>query len=846
MIFELRKTNIYKAVKLHKVYPPGIIKGLSWLFFVLAIFLFLIFLKPGFLNLSSEQILGLFIISVLLIIKGAILLAFFNALSSNFLLKSSLADGMAVPGGLEDINLAEYLDFILASAVVRGLKFCRSKKIPLITSAVIFYLWDARRAKLIFEKLDVDKKAFKKKLKSEVKNSTKEKGKELYSSEFLKIIQKATLLAGVNFHRQIEMRDFLVAAAEESKSFREFLAEADMALEDVDHVAAWEDFVEYELIKRKQFWRLENLMRKRGIGKRWAAGYTVNLDRYSLEVTDIIRKENVSVHLISHEKEVYAMERILSRSGANNVLLVGRPGVGKSTIAYAFAKKLAEGKSFPNLNDRRVLELDMQAALAGLDTEGEMLERLKIIFSEAVNAGNVILILDEIHNFLGSGKGPGAIDISPVILPYLSSPDFQIIGITNYEALHKYIEANPSVKNLFVKVEINEPAPDQTIFILEDMLPGLEKRYKISVSYRVLREVVELSNRYIQNIPFPEKAIDILTEILVYAQRKDEKKILLEDVNKIISERTEVPVGAIKEEEREKLLDLEQRIHQRVIDQDEAVEVISQAMRRARVGVKARKRPIGAFLFLGPTGVGKTETSKALSEVYFGSENKMIRFDMSEYQQTPSISRLIGFPEKGEPGLLTKAISDDPFSLVLFDEIEKSHSNILNLFLQVFDEGWLTDAFGRKVSFRDSIIIGTSNAGAEFIREQVKQGKSLISFKNNLLDYLLKQGIFRPELLNRFDAVVVFRPLSHENLIEIAKLMLNKLSKRLNEGMGIRLVLSHELVEKVAKLGYKPEFGARPMRRVIQDKIESKVAKKILEEDLKRGDFIEIKAEEMD
>lgn len=816
MKFNLKKTNIYSAVKLSRIYPREIIKGLAWLFFILAIFLFL------------KGMFGFCIIALLLTIKGVIYLGFLNAFCSNFLLKSSLAEEISLGKNIKDINLAEYLGFRVAKAITKV-------KAP-NTFNIVFNFWSDPRGKAIFEKLGLEKESFKKKLKQAEEESEK---------EFIPIIEKAALLATANFHRHIEPRDFLVAAAEENQFFKEILAEADMNPVDVDHVAAWEDFVEHDLKKKKQFWRLENLMKKRGVGKRWAAGYTVHLDRYSIEVSDIIRNQNLSIHLISRKKEIYAMERILARGGANNVLLVGRPGVGRSTVAYAFAKKIFEGRSFSNLNDKRILELDMQVALAGLDTPGEMLERLQIIFSEAANAGNIILIIDEIHNFLGSSKGPGAIDISPIISPFLSSSNFQVIGITNYEGWHKCIENNPSVKNALVKIEIEEPTTLQTILILEDMLPGLEKRYKVSVNYRILRDVVRLSDQYIQGVPFPEKAIDILSEVLVYTKREGEKKVLPDYVNKIISERTEVPVGAIREEERTKLLALENIIHQRVVDQDEAVKLISQAMRRARAGVRGRKRPIGSFLFLGPTGVGKTETSKALAEAYFGSEKKMIRFDMSEYQRMESINRLIGLPEKNEPGLLTKAISDDPFSLLLLDEIEKTHPNILNLFLQVFDEGWLTDAFGKKASFVDSIIIGTSNAGAEFIRQQVKQGKTLESFKSDLTDYLLKKGIFRPEFLNRFDAVVVFKPLAHEDLVEIAKLMLNGLSKRLIDGMGVRLIVSHELVEKVARLGYKPEFGARPMRRVVQDKIESQIAKKILEQDLKRGDFIEIKANEI-
>jgi ATP-dependent Clp protease ATP-binding subunit ClpA len=268
-------------------------------------------------------------------------------------------------------------------------------------------------------------------------------------------------------------------------------------------------------------------------------------------------------------------------------------------------------------------------------------------------------------------------------------------------------------------------------------------------------------------------------------------------------------------------------------------------MRRARVGIKNKKRPIGSFLFLGPTGVGKTETSKALAEAYFGSDTRMIRFDMSEYQEISTINRLIGFAEKNEPGLLAKAVLDNPFSVILLDEVEKAHPNILNLFLQVLDEGFLTDAFGKKISFSESIIIGTSNAGAELIRQCIKQGRDLQTFKDDLIDYLMKEGIFRAELLNRFDAVVVFKPLIHEHLIKIAIMMMNDLAKRLLDGTGVRLVITPDLIEKIVKLGYKPEFGARPMRRVIQDEIESRVAKIILEQDLKRGDFVKIEASEI-
>jgi len=842
-MFDLKKKNlVFKAVGLEEIFPIPVLRLMNSLWFFAAIFLSLSLLAPQILKLSLQQTVGLLIISVCFIIVGTLYLTFIGALRENFLVKKSLVDRIS-SRNIRDLNLALYTDFRLARAIHRADDFCRKKGVPLNVFTIVFYFCKDKRGQVIFAKLGLDEKLFKEKLDSEIKRFKDTSLKE--DEGLVGVFEQAATFAVNSFHRDIEIRDFLVAAANLNARFKEVLSINDMELDDIDHVTGWEDFIENDLKRRKQFWRLENLMKKRGMGKQWAAGYTVNVDKYSTEITKIISERNLSIHLIGHDKEIYAIERILSRSGENNILLVGQPGSGRSTIAYAFAKKVSEGRSFASLNDKRILELDMQAVLAGLDTPGEILERLKIIFSEAVNAGNVILLIDEIHNYLGSEKGPAAINITPVIIPYLASSNFQIIGITNYEAYHKYIETNPGVKNLFVKVEVSEPNAEQTIFILEDMLPGLERRYGLSVTYRVLRDIVKLTERYIQDAPFPGKAIDILTEVLSYTNSRGDKFVPPDYVNTVISERVEVPVGTVKEDEREKLLTLEDKIHQRVIDQEEAVKLISEAMRRARAGLKGGKRPIGSFLFLGPTGVGKTETSKALAEVYFGSDERMIRFDMTEYQEADAVNRMIGFAEKGEPGLFTKAITENPFSLVLLDEIEKTHSNILNLFLQVFDEGWLTDAFGKKVSFTNAIIIGTSNAGAELIREKVKAGKSLDSFKEELIDYLLKKGIFKPEFLNRFDAVVVFKPLTHEHLIRIAILMMNDLSKRLYEGTGIRLVVNPDLVDKIVEMGYEPEFGARPMRRVIQDEIESRVAKKMLEQNLKRGDFIEIKADEI-
>jgi len=845
MNFNLKPTTIYQAVKTAKAFPPKLVKLISWLLLVISLVLLADFLANGtFLGLpSTSQVFGLFLIILSFDILTWIWLIFFESvLKPNIYLDLPLKEAIT----FSETNLAEYLDFDIAYNLIDAMAFCDRKKIPLTNIYLILFLFRNERVKKTFDKLGLSRK--------EVKQVIKKTGKEiqksslLYDAEFIKTIEEAARQAVTNFHRQIELGDFLVAAAENDKSFRKLLFDNDLEAIDINYVISWDDFVTYEAEWSRKFWKLANLLKKPGIGKQWAAGYTTNVDKYAVDVTKLIKKKNLSLHVVGRRREIERIERVLSRRGENNVLVIGRPGGGRSTIVYSFAKKILEGRSTSVLNYRRVLELDMQAMFAGLKTPGEILERFKIVFSEAANAGNIILILDNIHNYIGKQEGVGSFDISSALIPYLGSPNLQIIGITTFDSFHRQIETNPAVMNFFERVKIEEPSKEETMFVLEDLLPGFEKQYNLKVGYKALRAVIELTDRYIQNVPFPEKAIDFLGELMVYVKTETDSKIVLsKHAAQVISQKTRIPAGEIQRPEREKLLGLEQFIHKRIVDQEEAVNVLADAMRRARAGVARKKKPIGGFLFLGPTGVGKTETSKALAESYFGSEERMIRLDMSEYQELSSIKRLIGSSDGKEQGQLTNAIRENPFSLVLLDEIEKAHPKILNLFLQVLDEGRLTDNLGRTVSFRNSIIIGTSNAGAEFIRKYVekKAGYAYSFFKKELTEYLLSERIFRPEFLNRFDAVIIFKPLSRENLIDIATLILQRLNKRLAEGKGIQFVITRELAEKIAELGYRPEFGARPMNRVVQDKIESKIAQKILSGELKRGDLIEMKPEEI-
>jgi ATP-dependent Clp protease ATP-binding subunit ClpC len=380
------------------------------------------------------------------------------------------------------------------------------------------------------------------------------------------------------------------------------------------------------------------------------------------------------------------------------------------------------------------------------------------------------------------------------------------------------------------------------MIILENLSLQLEAKYKLFVSYPALRETFEMCRRFLPSFPFPKKALDLLDETMIYVKRFTKEKVILPShVAKIISQKTQIPVGEMESKEKEILLNLENLIHQRIINQSEAVREVSTALRRARSEISVKTAPMGTFLFLGPTGVGKTETSKALAEIYFGSESKMIRLDMSEFQNTTDISRMIG--SAGEEGMLTTAVKENPFSLILLDEIEKAHPNILNLFLQVLDEGFLTDGVGRKIDFKNTIIIATSNAGYQLILQAIKENSNWEELRQRMMDHLFEKGTFRPEFINRFDATVIFKPLTQENLMDISALMLGKIQRGL-KSKGMDLIITDNLKRKIAELGYDPKFGARQMKRVVQDKVENELASALLSNRLARGNRVEINPED--
>ena len=657
-----------------------------------------------------------------------------------------------------------------------------------------------------------------------------------------------TFLASTNL--QIPLAQILIQAAKLCKSERisapdlflacfvldgqiqKFFERMEISKADILNLCQWEAAFYQTLHQPSKLLFPEKIRTTGGVGRLWSAGYTPNLDRFSWDISADIASQN-PLHFEAHKEIIEEMETILARSGKHNVILVGEPGTGKRTVALGFASRVTFGDVPPSLAHHRVVEFNIDSLLAGSTSLGETEERMTLSLNEAVRAGNVILFIDNIDHLFEQGEAkPGAIDLSALLLPYLERSDFQLIGTTTYEGYHKWIEPNPNLAGNLEKIEIKEPTPDETLKIIQEVALYLEAKYNILILYPALTKIVSLSEKYLGEKKFPEKAIDLLDEVTSFVVNQKRKQIIAPlDVEQVISAKTHIPVSEAKAEERKRLINLEEILHQRLVNQEEAVKEIAEALRRARAGLKPQNKPIGSFMFLGPTGVGKTECAKTLAEAYFGNENQMLRFDMSEYQETAAIPRLIG-SKLGEPGILASRVREKPFSLLLLDEIEKAHPNILNLFLQVLDEGRLTDSMGRTVDFKNTIIIATSNAGSEWIREQLQKSQRIDS--KLFIDYLLKMGLFKPEFLNRFDAVIAFRPLSQEELEKVVEIMLGRLSKQLAEKQ-IKIEIEENAKRKLAAIGFDPEFGARALRRVIQEKVENQIAKAILENKLQPG-----------
>ncbi len=640
-------------------------------------------------------------------------------------------------------------------------------------------------------------------------------------------------------------------------------------------------------------------------GKKKGSEGTPTLDQYSRDLTELAREGSLDP-VVGRQEEIQRVIQILSRRTKNNPCLIGEPGVGKTAIVEGIAERIVSGLVPESVLGKRVVSLDMSGIVAGSKYRGEFEERIKKIIQEVTKAGNILLFIDELHTIIGAGGAEGAIDASNILKPALARGEIQIMGATTITEYRKYVEKDAALERRFQPVTVEEPTEEQAVEILKGLRSKYEQHHQVKITDEALEAAVRLSMRYINDRFLPDKAIDLMDEAAAKVrfgvashseeiaelnrmisekendleaalaegnieaarqykeekealQKKEEKvtakakkeiqkknlKVGEEEIADVVAGWTKIPVKKLAEGEAARLKKLEATLHKRVVGQEEAVTAVAKAVRRGRVGLKDPKRPIGSFLFLGPTGVGKTEISKALAEAVFGNEQSMIRVDMSEYMEKHSVSKMIGSPPgyvgHEDGGQLSEKVRRNPYSVILFDEIEKAHPDVFNILLQVLDDGHITDSQGRKVDFKNTIIIMTSNAGAQSIVEPKKLG--FASVDDEKLNYERMKGsvmeevrrIFKPEFLNRIDETIVFRSLNKKDMKQIVTLMLKDLTDRCKKQMDITLTVRDSVKNYIVDKAYEPKYGARPLRRKIQNEIEDQLAEEILDGNVKKG-----------
>lgn len=662
------------------------------------------------------------------------------------------------------------------------------------------------------------------------------------------VFAKALEVAVAESHHHIEDGDLFVSLCQSEKSLATFLNDIHLEIEDVANIVYWQTSVIRENIKyKKRLFDPDDLHLSGGIGRDWIFAAAPTLRAFSRDLTEAIAQYGLNLDVVGRKKEIDEMEQALSRGRGGDVLLVGEPGVGKKTTVLGFAERVRNGQAIGSLKNKHLLEIDLDAILSGAEAGGDLTARLKTLFDEASIAGNLILFIENIQNLFSSGDA-GKVNAIEVLLPYFEVAGLYIIGTCDVSSYTRFIAGIPALASKFTRVNVEEPSSPEMVRILEDVVPSIEAHTGCLVTYSALKKVIKDADKYITDLPNPEKSINLLDGAAAKAVSGRGPTIITDkDIDEYISEKYDVPSADVGEDEKAKLLNLENIMHQRVVGQRMAIDALANALRRSRAGVVDSKKPIGSFLFLGTTGVGKTETAKALAEAYFGDENKMIRFDMSEFQNKQDIYRLIGSNLEGaeEPGLLSTAVREHPFSLLLFDELEKADPDILNLFLQILDEGHLTDGSGRKVIFTNTIIIATSNAGAMNIRQSIGSGVEYETLRKQLLDEIIQTGVYKPEFINRFTGVIVFSPLAPREIEQIAVIMLNHLGDDLYKNKGVELKINPDAVSYLARIGFDPVMGARPMARTIQEKVEDMLAKKLLSGELKKGDSLTISAADL-
>lgn len=704
-----------------------------------------------------------------------------------------------------------------------------------VTSLHVFYsLLSSSKVGGIFVRLGVPVQKFQAYL-SRFFIKSDQKLSPIISEDVKQILFQAYAISYDIRQEYVNVTELLVGAVNQSEKIQELLYDLNVDKEKLSNVVEWLRIREKLRRQYLKFHKAAAHKSKYGLDRAMTAVATPYLNSFSEDLT-LAAKFGYLTPCVAREQELSEIFRIIE-GGRQSVILVGEHGVGKMSLIEGLAQKMIEDDVPDRIKDKRLVQLSVSALLAGTTASGAK-ERMIRIMNEISRAKNIILFIKDIQDLSGvTENGADGVDLTQIMSEYFGPGRFLTLATTTNSDYNRYV-VNKSLGKTFSKVEIKEMSDNQAIQVLESKVGHLEYKHNVFFSYDALSQAVKLAKRYLRDQNLPESAIQLMTETAAFVRshRGLNQLVASEDVGLIVSEKTGVPTSTVSDNESDKLLRLEDEMHQRVIGQNEAVDLVANALRRARAEVRSTKKPIANFLFLGPTGVGKTELAKTIAEVYFGGEEKMIRIDMSEYQDKSSIYRLIGQPGNQGTGILTEAVRQSPFSLVLLDELEKADPDVLNLFLQVFDDGRLTDSVGRLIDFTSTIIIATSNAGTAFVQEQLGQNLSLEQVRQNLMRTELKQ-YYKPEFLNRFDGIVLFKPLNREDIKMVASMMLKRVSKDL-ETRGVELKIEPAGLEALADVGFDPEFGARPMRRAIQDKIENKLAELILSGQLSRRDVI--------
>lgn len=729
-------------------------------------------------------------------------------------------------------NIADSLSAEVSTYLDKAWLYAAYKKItPITVWHLLYVLLDDKDVRLVLARLGVGAQNIKSSIDQNLAELTRTDQENFYNT-----LLNAYLHSLDRYADKVAEIDILAGLVMSSQAVRNFFYDFDIDEQKIDNVITWVN-INKQLTHRYQFFRSRASFRPKGdVNRAYTAIATPLLDSFSQDLTRLARAGYLPIS-VGREKEINELTNMVESDYAS-VVLVGPSGVGKTAIIEGLANHMMAEDVPEIFQDKRLVSVSIPMLVSGAAETGRMEERFLSILNEAAVSGNIILYFENIHNLIGvSSASTQGIDLSEVLAQEIRKRNVIVLASTTNKDYVQYIEGKELGQSL-KKINIQEPDKNQTIKIMEAHVGNVEAKYRVYFTYDSLEKIYDLSDRYLADLYLPRKALDLMDEAAVQVSKeaRPDKLVRAEDIASLVSYKTNIPLTQVTAQESQKLLSLESEIHERIVGQDEAVTLVASALRRARAELRDQKRPIVNLLFLGPTGVGKTELAKTVAEKYFGSEENMIRLDMSEYQTQNSLPRLIGSAENATAGLLTEAVRHKPFALLLLDEMEKAHPDILNIFLQVMEDGRLTDALGKTVSFTNLILVATSNAGTSFIQDQINAGKSIDEFKDDLIKNKIRDN-FSPEFINRFDSVVVFRPLNQDEIFQIAGLLLKKVAKRLEE-KGVFFEWTKEAQSELARAGFDPVFGARPLRRVVQERVDNALANFLLTGKLGRRDIV--------